>query len=57
MDWESVPVSIEAFKAANRRFATGVTIVTTRNGDVFHGFGVGRGRFGKTIDGLGHLAR
>ena len=40
MDWESVPVSIEAFKAANRRFATGVTIVTTRNGDVIHGFTV-----------------
>jgi flavin reductase (DIM6/NTAB) family NADH-FMN oxidoreductase RutF len=40
MDWESVPVSIEAFKAANRRFATGVTIVTTRNGDQIHGFTV-----------------
>jgi len=40
MDWESVPVSIEAFKAANRRFATGVTIVTTRNGDAIHGFTV-----------------
>ena len=40
MDWESVPVSIEAFKAANRRFATGVTIVTTRNGEVIHGFTV-----------------
>jgi len=35
-----VPVSIEAFKAANRRFATGVAIVTTRNGDAIHGFTV-----------------
>jgi flavin reductase (DIM6/NTAB) family NADH-FMN oxidoreductase RutF len=40
MDWESVPVSTDAFKAAMRRFATGVTIVTTRNGDVIHGFTV-----------------
>ena len=35
-----MPVSIEAFKAANRRFATGVAIVTTRNGDAIHGFTV-----------------
>ena len=40
MGWESVPVSINAFKAAMRRFATGVTIVTTRNGDTIHGFTV-----------------
>jgi flavin reductase (DIM6/NTAB) family NADH-FMN oxidoreductase RutF len=40
MDWGSVPVSTDAFKAAMRRFATGVTIVTTRNGDVIHGFTV-----------------
>jgi flavin reductase (DIM6/NTAB) family NADH-FMN oxidoreductase RutF len=40
MDWESVPVSTDAFKAAMRRFATGVTIVTTRNGDTIHGFTV-----------------
>jgi flavin reductase (DIM6/NTAB) family NADH-FMN oxidoreductase RutF len=40
MDWESVPVSTDAFKAAMRRFATGVTIVTTKNGDVIHGFTV-----------------
>lgn len=36
----SAPVSIDDFKAAMRRFATGVTIVTTRNGDVIHGFTV-----------------
>jgi flavin reductase (DIM6/NTAB) family NADH-FMN oxidoreductase RutF len=40
MDWGSVPVSTDLFKAAMRRFATGVTIVTTRNGDVIHGFTV-----------------
>jgi flavin reductase (DIM6/NTAB) family NADH-FMN oxidoreductase RutF len=40
MDWESVPVSTDAFKAAMRRFATGVTIVTTKNGDIIHGFTV-----------------
>ena len=40
MDWESVPVSIDAFKAAMRRFATGVTIVTTRDQDAIHGFTV-----------------
>jgi len=40
MDWESVPVSIDAFKAAMRRFATGVTIVTTRDEDAIHGFTV-----------------
>jgi flavin reductase (DIM6/NTAB) family NADH-FMN oxidoreductase RutF len=40
MDWESVPVSTDAFKAAMRRFATGVTIVTTKNGDDIHGFTV-----------------
>jgi flavin reductase (DIM6/NTAB) family NADH-FMN oxidoreductase RutF len=40
MDWGSVPVSTDAFKAAMRRFATGVTIVTTRHGDAIHGFTV-----------------
>jgi flavin reductase (DIM6/NTAB) family NADH-FMN oxidoreductase RutF len=40
MDSVSVPVSTDLFKAAMRRFATGVTIVTTRNGDVIHGFTV-----------------
>ncbi len=36
----SAPVSTDAFKAAMRRFATGVTIVTTRTGDTIHGFTV-----------------
>ena len=36
----SVPVSIDAFKGAMRRFATGVTIVTTKNGETIHGFTV-----------------
>ena len=40
MDWESVPVSIDAFKAAMSRFATGVTIVTTHDKDGIHGFTV-----------------
>jgi flavin reductase (DIM6/NTAB) family NADH-FMN oxidoreductase RutF len=31
---------IETFKAAMSRFATGVTIVTTKNADAFHGFTV-----------------
>jgi flavin reductase (DIM6/NTAB) family NADH-FMN oxidoreductase RutF len=36
----SVPVSTDTFKAAMRRFATGVTIVTTRTGETIHGFTV-----------------
>jgi flavin reductase (DIM6/NTAB) family NADH-FMN oxidoreductase RutF len=36
----SAPVSTDAFKAAMRRFATGVTIVTTRTGETIHGFTV-----------------
>jgi flavin reductase (DIM6/NTAB) family NADH-FMN oxidoreductase RutF len=40
MDLVSVPVSTDTFKAAMRRFATGVTIVTTRLDDVIHGFTV-----------------
>jgi len=35
-----VPVSTDTFKAAMRRFATGVTIVTTRTGETIHGFTV-----------------
>lgn len=35
-----MPVSIDLFKAAMRRFATGVTIVTVRHGDHVHGFTV-----------------
>jgi flavin reductase (DIM6/NTAB) family NADH-FMN oxidoreductase RutF len=40
MDLASVPVSTDTFKAAMRRFATGVTIVTTRTGETIHGFTV-----------------
>jgi len=36
----SVPVSTDAFKSAMRRFATGVTIVTTAHNDAIHGFTV-----------------
>ncbi len=36
----SAPVSTDTFKAAMRRFATGVTIVTTRTGETIHGFTV-----------------
>jgi flavin reductase (DIM6/NTAB) family NADH-FMN oxidoreductase RutF len=35
-----MPVSSDAFKSAMRRFATGVTIVTTKNVDAIHGFTV-----------------
>ena len=37
---ESVPVSSDAFKAALRRFATGVTVVTTTLDERIHGFTV-----------------
>jgi len=33
-------LAVDSFKAAMRRFATGVTIVTTRTGDTVHGFTV-----------------
>lgn len=36
----SVPVSTDAFKSAMRRFATGVTIVTTAHDGTIHGFTV-----------------
>jgi flavin reductase len=40
MESVSVPVSSESFKAAMRRFATGVAIVTTTHDDRIHGFTV-----------------
>jgi flavin reductase (DIM6/NTAB) family NADH-FMN oxidoreductase RutF len=40
MGSESVPVSTDTFKSAMRRFATGVTIVTTAHADSIHGFTV-----------------
>lgn len=40
MGSESVPVSTDNFKSAMRRFATGVTIVTTAHGGSIHGFTV-----------------
>jgi len=40
MGSESVPVSTDSFKAAMRRFATGVTIVTTAHDGSIHGFTV-----------------
>jgi len=38
MESASVPVSSDAFKAAMRRFATGVAVVTTTHDDRIHGF-------------------
>jgi flavin reductase (DIM6/NTAB) family NADH-FMN oxidoreductase RutF len=38
MELVSVPVSSEAFKAAMRRFATGVAVVTTTHAERVHGF-------------------
>jgi len=40
MGSESVPVSTDDFKSAMRRFATGVTIVTTAHDGAIHGFTV-----------------
>jgi flavin reductase (DIM6/NTAB) family NADH-FMN oxidoreductase RutF len=38
MESASVPASSDAFKAAMRRFATGVAVVTTTHDDRIHGF-------------------
>jgi flavin reductase (DIM6/NTAB) family NADH-FMN oxidoreductase RutF len=35
-----MPISVETFKTAMSRFATGVTVVTTRHGDIVHGMTV-----------------
>ena len=40
MDWGSVPASTDDFIAAMRRFATGVSIVTTTHDGRIHGFTV-----------------